>query len=369
MAIEHTEARGLFISYKGYQRLPGNEEKTFDDYLSDYFRAKALPEIQRGLDPTGRPDRLSHFSRICNDLTTLSPRYTDTDIIHMFMLSMEVLDKAKTVIDKNEVLKRWFYIYGLNTSLLFLEKNGKIKEQFLSIIAEDPRFGGNVRAVKDAFYGSPEDPMKVQAIADQILAAGLLLVGQILIDNKETKSHKRVYAEFKMDKKGDPIKSKDKTIISLADPKLLPTFAGLSQLFRQDPKLSKLEKYEIISNFLLKVNELVPVEDQIESLSSDFKVLQEQLAWANSIVGTIEYKMTSQLVADFFAAHIETVARISPALEEIMGELKNLLKEYNSVSKKASPGGRERALAELGSKLSSLEERTESKLRPSGHRP
>lgn len=82
-----------YSTYKSYLQQPGNEGKNFNDYLLDYFQAKAVPYILRALNN----DSLGLILRITNDLPSVHPE----------LLTARIADQCITAVDFMDVEQQY----------------------------------------------------------------------------------------------------------------------------------------------------------------------------------------------------------------------------------------------------------------------
>lgn len=343
-----------YMTFTEYKEIEKNKNRNFDDYIDAYFREKAMPHIKCAFGQS--IEQVGHFSRITNELPSIHQHYTHSDIVRLFLTAMEHLEEVEDNY-KDDVVKRWVYALIKPTAFIFLQPDGKIKEKFLKIIAEE--LGISIQNVSDTLYGSPLNSDRVEAIANQIVGAASVAVSQIISSDPETLHHPRVI----------PSPDEEERILTInCVCNNLSSLQQLMNFFKTDFFLSRSEQMKLQVEFLKDIDSLLPEHEKLESLEV-LNSLLEKLAWDNSIADTAAYRYSYYTFYAFLEDTGNTLAKKSPELKDIFNQYKKLNDDCYAKLTGPSEEVRKPALLELELALTELKLTAQELLPAYGPRP
>lgn len=322
-----SEPENLFPTFEKFQQKPGNETKSFNDYLITYFKARAIPYVRVALS-----GQLGQLSRITEDLATIHPRLSNKDIIQQYMLAVADLENEKKLIEhaklaKNPnqekikrsemqlplILKRWFYASVNIMSHLFLDQSGKIKEMYLKELIDD-KFK-NLQEVTAVLYGDPETQDKIKRVADQIVGSAALAVIQILVADQEIIDNPIFNARsFGLPSDNINLRNFNKTI----------NYDALKNFLMVDPLLGRIERVRMQKNFLQALNKLLPPEKQINDLDEVLNDLFDKLVLASPNVDSELFDMIYNTYLNRIIHYTQDIGAKEPKLLEILNQFEEI---------------------------------------------
>lgn len=328
----------LFMTYAKY--LEQNPNSNFRNYLVAYFDADAKNRIIRAIEGEG----MGNLSRLTNNLPTMHPIVSNRDIIESFKNTVHLLEESK---DKETTLKRWYYASMDILSKLYLDPQGKIKDELLQTVVGDKY--KTLDDVKSALYGNPEDPKKVHAVADQVIASVGLGIQMVLATDKEISDITTKYHEHSMGMSEDPENN-----VRVAD--LLPNFGyeDLKNFKLSDYYLCRIEWLNQQKLFLRGANELAT--DKINNLDEVVNALYGKVVGASPLVNQEEYDQHFATAFKTFDKFASELMKKNPELADGIDQYRKLRDNTFRELPPADSKDRPKILENFGERIKTLQE-------------
>lgn len=302
-----------YFTYKDYLQQSGNKDKNFNDYLLDYFQAKAVPLIVRALNN----DTLGLISRITNDLPSIHPELQTARISDQFKTAVDFMNDDQQY--KAQTLERWFYASVTLITFLFLDRDGLIKDKFLNLligqqVKNQPLT--SLQDVKNALYKNPFNQERVTEIAKFVVGSASVAISQIICSDQTIQT----VAKYRDRAMGIP-----EDDIRLAKIQQQCNFPKLQDYMFNDYYLCRLKLFEIQRDFLVAVNNGLPQEDQIKDLQKDLNILIDRLYIHAPVAGTQAYN-------DVFNFYLHMMETTEQDLKKKRPEISSFIDQFMSLS-------------------------------------